>query len=128
MTTNEIFNKVRMQYAEMLLSTEQVKNVLKDMPKGYCFGFLLSELVKHKAILRVDKGKYKFPSYPIHKDVLDSVYKTINKKQSEYFKKYYNKKKSKKVIEDSKIGDAIELLLSTGRYEIYEISIIKTKL
>lgn len=124
MTTNEIYNQARIKNEGNILCKEELKRTLKDMPHCASFDLIITELVRHKALLRIAKGLYKFPDYPVHKSVLDSVYETVKNKQKEYYKKYYNKKSGK----ESKIEEAIKLLLSTGEYEIYQISVIKKKL
>ena len=124
MTTNEIYNQARIENAGIVLCKEELKRALKSMPCLSNFNLIITELIKHNALFRVAKGLYKFPDYPVHKNVLDSVYEMIRSKQREYCKRYYNKKVGK----ESKIEKAIKLLLATGEYEIYKISIIKKKL
>lgn len=124
MTTNEIYNQARIENEGSVLCKEELKHTLKDMPHCASFDLIIAELVRHKALLRISKGLYKFPYYPVHKSVLDSVYETVRNKQKEYYKRYYDKKTGK----ESKVEEAIKLLLATGEYEIYKISIIKKKL
>lgn len=124
MTTNEIYNQARIENEGSVLCKEELKCALKGMPYLSNFDLIIAELVRHKALFRVAKGLYKFPDYPVHKNVLDSVYEIVKNKQKEYSKRYHDKKSGK----ESKIEDAIKLLLATGEYEIYKISVIKKKL
>ena len=124
MTTNEIYNQARIENEGSVLCKEELKCALKGMPCLSSFDLIIAGLIKHNALFRVAKGLYKFPDYPIHKNVLDTVYETVKSKQKEYSKRYHDKKAGK----ESKVEEAIKLLLATGEYEIYKISVIKKKL
>lgn len=116
---NKIFNEVRIAYQGQILSTGEITALLAEMPKSNDCLFLTT-LVKFGCLTREGKGKYKFTSNPIHISLLNRVMDEIVCKHREYSKKHYNK--SAKVVEEkSDVQKAIDLLLSTGEYEIYKI-------
>ena len=116
---NKIFNEARMAYQGQILSTGEITTLLAEMPKSHDSLFLTT-LVKFGCLTREGKGKYKFTNNPIHITLLNKVMDEIVCKHREYSRKHYNK--SAKVVEEkSDIQKAIDLLLSTGEYEIYKI-------
>jgi hypothetical protein len=116
---NKIFNEVRIAHQGQILSTSEITTLLTKMPKSNDCLFLTT-LVKFGCLTREGKGKYKFTSNPIHISLLNRVMDEIVCKHREYSKKHYNK--SAKVVEEkSDVQKAIDLLLSTGEYEIYKI-------
>jgi hypothetical protein len=116
---NKIFNEVRISHQGQILSTSEITTLLAEMPKSNDCLFLTT-LVKFGCLTREGKGKYKFTSNPIHISLLNRVMDEIVCKHREYSKKHYNK--SAKVVEEkSDVQKAIDLLLSTGEYEIYKI-------
>lgn len=116
---NKIFNEARMAYQGQILSTSEITTLLADMPKSND-GLFLTTLVKFGCLTREGKGKYKFTNNPIHITLLNKVMDEIVCKHREYSRKHYNK--SVKVVEEkSDVQKAIDLLLSTGEYEIYKI-------
>jgi hypothetical protein len=115
---NKIFNEARIAYQGQILSTSEITTLLAEMPKSNDCLFLTT-LVKFGCLTREGKGKYKFTSNPIHISLLNRVMDEIVCKHREYSKKHYNK--SAKVVEKSDVQKAIDLLLSTGEYEIYKI-------
>lgn len=117
---NKIFNEARIAYQGQVLTTSEITTLLAEMPKSNDCLFLTT-LVKFGCLTREGKGKYKFTSNPIHISLLNRVMDEIVCKHREYSKKHYNNKSAKAVEEKSDIQKAIDLLLSTGEYEIYKI-------
>ena len=113
----EIFNEVRMTFAGQPLTGKDVKSALSEIPYGKTDVFLMA-LVSTGCIEHPNKGTYVFTSHPIHHSMLDKAYEYTRKKN-----KQYNNGRKKSVEEDSKtdIQKAIDLLLSTGDYEVYRI-------
>lgn len=113
----EIFNEVRMAFAGQPLSGKDVKSALAEIPYGKTDVFLMA-LVSTGCIEHPNKGTYVFTSHPVHHNLLEKAYEYTRKKN-----KQYNKGRRKSVEEDSKtdIQKAIDLLLSTGDYEVYKI-------
>ena len=116
--TIEIFNEVRMTFAGQPLTSKDVKSALSEIPYGKTDVFLMA-LVSTGCIEHPAKGQYVFTTHPIHHNLLDKAYEYTRKKNKQYLKN--NRQKS--VEEDSKtdIQKAIDLLLSTGDYEVYRI-------
>jgi hypothetical protein len=113
----EVFNEVRMAFAGQPLSGKDVKSALAEIPYGKTDVFLMA-LVSTGCIEHPNKGTYIFTSHPIHHNLLEKAYEYTRKKN-----KQYNNGRRKSVEEDSKtdIQKAIDLLLSTGDYEVYRI-------
>ena len=113
----EIFNEVRMTFAGQPLTGKDVKSALSEIPYGKTDVFLMA-LVSTGCIEHPNKGTYVFTSHPIHHQLLEKAYEYTRKKN-----KQYNNGRKKSVEEDSKtdIQKAIDLLLSTGDYEVYKI-------
>ena len=113
----EIFNEVRMTFAGQPLTGKDVKSALSEIPYGKTDVFLMA-LVSTGCIEHPNKGTYVFTSHPIHHNLLEKAYEYTRKKN-----KQYNNGRKKSVEEDSKtdIQKAIDLLLSTGDYEVYKI-------
>lgn len=129
MKTNEIFNEVRMAYANQPLTANEVKQLLSELPYGKTDLFLMA-LVSTGCIEHPNKGTYIFTSHPIHHNLLEKAYEYTRKKNKQYLKN--NRKKPEEIQKDPKteIQKAIDLLIATGEYEIYHIERIvkKTKL
>lgn len=113
----EIFNEVRMTFAGQPLTGKDVKSALSEIPYGKTDVFLMA-LVSTGCIEHPNKGTYIFTSHPVHHNLLEKAYEYTRKKN-----KQYNNGRKKSVEEDSKtdIQKAIDLLLSTGDYEVYRI-------
>ena len=113
----EIFNEVRMAFAGQPLTSSDVKSALSEIPYGKTDVFLMA-LVSTGCIEHPAKGQYVFTTHPIHHSLLEKAYDFARKKN-----KQYNNGRKKSVEEDSKtdIQKAIDLLLSTGDYEVYRI-------
>lgn len=113
----EVFNEVRMTFAGQPLSGKDVKSALAEIPYGKTDVFLMA-LVSTGCIEHPNKGTYVFTSHPVHHNLLEKAYEYARKKN-----KQYNKGRRKSVEEDPKtdIQKAIDLLLSTGDYEVYRI-------
>ena len=115
--TIEIFNEVRMTFAGQPLTGKDVKSALAEIPYGKTDVFLMA-LASTGCIEHPNKGTYVFTTHPIHHNLLEKAYEYTRKKN-----KQYNNGRKKSVEEDSKtdIQKAIDLLLSTGDYEVYRI-------
>lgn len=113
----EVFNEVRMAFAGQPLTGKDVKSALAEIPYGKTDVFLMA-LVSTGCIEHPNKGTYVFTTHPIHHNLLEKAYEYTRKKN-----KQYNNGRRKSVEEDSKtdIQKAIDLLLSTGDYEVYRI-------
>lgn len=113
----EIFNEIRMAFAGQPLTSSDVKSALSEIPYGKTDVFLMA-LVSTGCIEHPAKGQYVFTTHPIHHNLLEKAYEYTRKKN-----KQYNNGRRKSVEEDSKtdIQKAIDLLLSTGDYEVYRI-------
>ena len=113
----EIFNEIRMAFAGQPLTSSDVKSALSEIPYGKTDVFLMA-LVSTGCIEHPAKGQYVFTTHPIHHSLLEKAYDFARKKN-----KQYNNGRKKSVEEDSKtdIQKAIDLLLSTGDYEVYRI-------
>jgi hypothetical protein len=113
----EVFNEVRMAFAGQPLTGNDVKSALSEIPYGKTDVFLMA-LVSTGCIEHPNKGTYVFTSHPVHHNLLEKAYEYTRKKN-----KQYNKGRRKPVEEDPKtdIQKAIDLLLSTGDYEVYRI-------
>jgi hypothetical protein len=116
---NKIFNEARIAYQGQILSASEITTLLAEMPKSHDSLFL-STLVKFGALDKKGKSKYTFTSTPVHINILTKVIEEISHRRSEYSKKY-NKKNVKTSETKSDVQKAIDLLLSTGEYEIYKI-------
>lgn len=124
---NTIFNEVRMAYVGQTLTSSEVKTLLSELPYSKTDLFLMA-LVATGCIERPEKGKYVFTSHPIHHSLLEKAFAYVRDKQNAYSKKYSNKKKkhTSQFENKSDIQKAIDLLLSTGEYEIYKVEKIVT--
>ena len=122
---NRIFNEARLAYQGQVLTTSEIVTILSEMPCSKS-GLFITELVSNHALKRVRKGHYMFPEFPVHLNVLETVISNIRKRQNGYEKKYLAKKKGEIVSPSSEIQKAIDLLLSTGEYEIYKVEKIIT--
>lgn len=120
MKTNEIFNEVRMAYANQPLTANEVKELLSELPYGKTDLFLMA-LVANGCIEHPQKGQYVFTTRPVHHDLLDKAYEYTRKKNRQYLKN--NRKKPTEEVKETKseIQKAIDLLVATGEYEIYKI-------
>ena len=125
----EIFNEVRMTFAGQPLTSSDVKSALSEIPYGKTDVFLMA-LVSTGCIEHPAKGQYVFTTHPIHHSLLDKAYEYTRKKNKQYLKN--NRQKSVEEVKDDKteIQKAIDLLVSTGEYEIYRVEKIvkKTKI
>ena len=124
METNKVFNEVRMAYMGQPLTSSEVKTLLSELPYGKTDLFLMA-LVSTGCIDHPEKGKYVFTTHPIHHELLDKAFNYVRSKQNAYSKKS-RKPKQKIVKEKSDIQKAVDLLLSTGEYEIFKIEKIVT--
>ena len=124
METNKVFNEVRMAYMGQPLTSSEVKTLLSELPYGKTDLFLMA-LVSTGCIEHPEKGKYVFTTHPIHHELLDKAFNYVRSKQNAYSKKS-RKPKQKIVEEKSDIQKAVDLLLSTGEYEIFKIEKIVT--
>lgn len=122
---NKIFNEARMAYQGQILTAKEVSTLLSDMPNS-TNNLFLTVLVKYNALNRVGKGQYMFPATPVHHSILEKAMDEIRDRQRAYNKKYNDKKRISKSEEKSDIQKAIDLLLSTGDYEIFKIEKITT--
>ena len=122
---NKIFNEARIAYQGQILSGKEMTTLLSEMPNS-SNGLFLTVLVKHNAIKHVGKNQYMFTTEPIHHNVLEAAINDIRERQRAYCKKYNKKKKQPVAEEKSDIQKAIDLLLSTGEYEIFKIEKIVT--
>lgn len=122
---NKIFNEARMAYQGQILTAKEVSTLLSDMPNS-TNNLFLTVLVKHNAIKHVGKGQYIFTTEPVHHSILEKAMDEIRDRQRAYNKKYNDKKRISKSEEKSDIQKAIDLLLSTGDYEIFKIEKITT--
>lgn len=122
METNKIFNEVRMAYMGQPLTGAEVKTLLSELPYGKTDLFLMA-LVSTGCIEHPGKGKYVFTTHPIHHELLNKAFDYARNKTRAYSKK---KSKQKTSEEKSDIQKAIDLLLSTGDYEIFKIEKITT--
>lgn len=125
METNKVFNEVRMAYMGQPLSGNEVKTLLSELPYGKTDLFLMA-LVANGCIEHPEKGKYIFTSHPIHHDLLDKAFDYARSKTRAYSKKSRKPKQENKAEAKSDIQKAIDLLLSTGEYEIYRVEKIVT--
>jgi transcription initiation factor TFIID subunit TAF12 len=112
----EIMNKLREVYGDTALTTKDMKVLLEELPYSKT-NMLIPSLIREGALIRVKKGWVKFPSYIIHHDRIDRAINTIRKNMAKYKNAWRNRPKDNK----SDIQKAIDLLLSTGEYEIYHI-------
>ncbi len=112
----EILNKLREVYGETPLTTKEMKSLLKDLPYNYS-EMLIPALINEGALVRIKKGWVKFPPNPIHHDRIDRAFANIRKNVAKYKDAWRNRHKDTR----SDIQKAIDLLLSTGEYEIYHI-------
>lgn len=122
---NKIFNEARMAYQGQILTAKEVTTLLSNMPNS-TNNLFITALVKHNAIKRVGKGQYMFTVEPIHHSILEKAMDEIRDRQRAYNKKYNDKRRVSKAEEKSDIQKAIDLLLSTGEYEIFKIERIVT--
>jgi hypothetical protein len=122
---NKIFNEARLTYQGQVLTTSEITTILAEMPCSKS-GLFITELVSNHALKRVRKGRYMFTEFPVHLNVLETVISNIRKRQNGYEKKYLAKKKSEIVSPSNEIQKAIDLLLSTGDYEIFKIEKVVT--
>lgn len=118
----EIMNQLRTVYGETVLSTKDMKILLSDLPYSKT-DMLIPALIREGALIRVKKGWVKFPSYIIHHDRIDRAIENIRKNVNKYAA---NQRVKHKDIR-SNIQKAIDLLLSTGEYEIYHIEKVVKK-
>lgn len=117
-----IFNEAREAYLDSTLTAKEVKAILSDLPYSKTDLFI-TVLCENGCIKRISKGKYKFTEDPIHFKLLNKVYDRIRIKNSEYSRKSHDKKTDTR----SEVQKAIDLLLSTGEYEIYHIEKVVKK-
>jgi hypothetical protein len=124
---NRIFNEVRMAYQGQPLTCSEVKLLLSELPYSKTDLFLTA-LVATGCIERPEKGKYIFTSHPIHHSLIERAIAYVKDKQNAYAKKYSDKKKEHISQPENKsdIQKAIDLLLSTGEYEIYRVEKVVT--
>lgn len=118
---NCVFNMARMAYQGQILTAKEIATLLSEMPYS-THGLFVTTLVKHNAIKRIGKGQYMFTNNPIHYSILEKVIAELRT----YTKKYNDKKHISKAENKSDIQKAIDLLLSTGEYEIFRIEKIIT--
>ena len=112
----EILNQLREIYGETPLTTKEMKSILKDLPYSKT-DMLIPSLIREGALVRVKKGWVKFTSCPIHHDRIDRAINSVRKHITEYKNAWRNRHRDTR----SDVQKAIDLLLSTGEYEIYHI-------
>lgn len=112
----ETMNKLREVYSETALTTKDMKILLDELPYSKT-DMLIPALIKEGALVRIKKGWVKFPSYIIHHDRIDRAIANIRKNVNKYAANQRIKRKDTR----SDIQKAIDLLLSTGEYEIYHV-------
>jgi hypothetical protein len=122
----EIFNEVRMAYMNQPLTGKEVKTLLSELPYGKTDVFLMA-LVSTGCIEHPNKGQYIFTSHPIHHDLLNKAFAYVKKKNKQYNDKNRKNPVKEAVETKSEIQKAIDLLLATGKYEIYRIEKIVKK-
>ena len=130
-TSEEIaaYNNMRRDLQGKILTINEVKENLRKtiLPKG---GSLVSYLIQgaFPALIRVDRGKYKFPEKPVHISVLQRAFDKKAKVQSKSNKKWRENKATKsedtvdeiiknvdKVFElNKRIEEAAKLLKENG--------------
>lgn len=120
---NKIFNEARMVYQGQTLTAKEITTLLSDIPYSNNGVFLVT-LVKYHALNKVSKDQYMFTANPVHYTMLEKVVNEIRERQRTYNKKYNDKKHAKS--EKSDIQRAIDLLLSTGEYEVFKIEKVVT--
>lgn len=113
---NEIFNEARIAFKDQTLSSKDIKVILSNLPYSKTDLFI-GALVKHKCLNKIKRGIYTFTEDPVLYSTLERVFKYIREKQNEYS----YKSKHKDTETKSEVQKAIELLLSTGEYEIYKV-------
>ena len=118
----EIMNKLREIYNETALTTKEMKILLDDLPYSKT-DMLVPALIKEGALIRIKKGWVKFPPYIIHHDRIDRAIANIRKNINKYAANWRIKHKDTR----SDIQKAIDLLLSTGEYEIYHVEKVVKK-
>jgi hypothetical protein len=118
----ETMNKLREVYSETALTTKDMKILLDELPYSKT-DMLIPALIKEGALVRIKKGWVKFPSYIIHHDRIDRAIANIRKNVNKYAANWRVKRKDTR----SDIQKAIDLLLSTGEYEIYHIEKVVKK-
>lgn len=91
---NVKFNTLREQYQGCMIPTNEMHKLIKENLPTANVGLLLTELVKHGALIRVKRGTYTFPEKPVHINILKDVYKKVKGKSSGYSKKYYHTHKT----------------------------------
>lgn len=122
----EAFNMLRLNNQGKELNKSELKEQLNKILKGKTSDVYITAYVNNNCIHRIEKGIYKFPSVPVHINNLERAFEYAKKKQNEYNRKSYSNKQTP----EADIQKAINLLLSTGRYEIFELETIikKTKI
>lgn len=122
MENNEIMNRLREIYGETPLKTSEMKSLLNELPYSKT-DMLIPALIREGALIRVKKGWVKFPDKIIHHDRIDRAIANIRKSINKYAANWRVKRKDTR----SDIQKAIDLLLSTGEYEIYHIEKVVKK-
>lgn len=118
----KVFNEAREAYLDSILTAKEVKAILSDLPYSKTDLFI-TVLCENGCIKRISKGKYKFTEDPVHFKLLNKVYDRIRAKSNEYSRKSHDRKADTR----SEVQKAIDLLLSTGEYEIYHIEKVVKK-
>lgn len=116
MINSKIFNEAREAYPNQVLKSKELKILLANMTYGKS-DVLIPALANHKCLIRVSKGNYQFPDHPVHHSLIDKAIEQVRTSFNSYSKKSKNEKKDSR----TDIQKAIELLLSTGEYEIYKV-------
>jgi hypothetical protein len=118
------FNAYRTANLARTYTAKELKRELKDVVPYTTSSSFISTFEKYHIIERI-QGKVRFvynPKNPdtkfVYKEKLNNALGFLRKKQKEYQDKYEG------VL--SPIDKAIKLLLSTGKYEIYELKEVKT--
>lgn len=114
---NMEMNLARLANAGKVLTEKEMREVLKELPY-HNHGSFIKALIVYDCIEKLSKDQFKFTDKPVYKEKLKSALEYLQEKQ----RKYNTALQSKK----AKIQKAIELLLSTGQYEIYRIEEVVT--
>lgn len=122
MEISKLFNEARITYADQILTTAELQILFENLPYGNTSLFI-NTLADNKCLQRIKRGKFKFTSEPIHHSLIEKSISHVREVVSTYNKKSRNKK----VDHRSDIQKAIDLLLSTGEYEIYHVEKVVKK-
>ena len=111
-----LINTARIEANHGHFTKKEIINLLSGV-KYHTHPMFVAKLLKFGILEKAGRGFYKFSETPAYHGVVENVLKEIKEYASEKNRKY----KSPKRIKD-KEQEAIKLLLSTGKYEIYRIT------